>query len=535
MGKTRRRILAAFAAATLLAGLAACGSGGGGDSDADTATLTGTLEQGTAARAAAAVADPVDVVAVNEQGDKVDQALGVTDAFTLHLPWGHEYVLIFSDARGILGAMVYGADEQAAFQVEPGVVRIDLGNVTIDPDSRRVRVQHDTDLVPPEGEPYEDADDDGIPDHVDDDRDNDGIPDDLDQALDGTDLSLDHDNDGVPMHLDADDDDDGVDDGEDDHPMDHDNDGVDDDRDAGLGDPVVGEALYAANCAGCHGALGGDLSHDDTSVREIAEVLAGGEDEMPAFLHLLENAADLSTYLRSVVSPVPGPGDPAVGEALYADNCAGCHGDAGGDLECEDDTAEEIAEVLAEGEDADEGGMAPMPALVDHAADLAAYVCHGNPGDPAPVPDADGDGVADADDQCPGTPAGTAVDAQGCPVVTPPADADGDGVADADDQCANTPAGTAVDAQGCPLDTDGDGVVDYLDACPQQAGTGSDGCPIQPGRPAALDDGTCTMCHGDLSANVSCSNGKWTAHNGTRASTSVYDEVSAWATGGVCP
>lgn len=45
-------------------------------------------------------------------------------------------------------------------------------------------------------------------------------------------------------------------------------------------------------------------------------------------------------------------------------------------------------------------------------------------------------------------------------------DSDGDGVVDADDQCPNTPAGVAVDERGCPLDSDGDGVPDYLDECP---------------------------------------------------------------------
>jgi PKD repeat protein len=38
----------------------------------------------------------------------------------------------------------------------------------------------------------------------------------------------------------------------------------------------------------------------------------------------------------------------------------------------------------------------------------------------------------------------------------PPADADGDGVIDALDQCPGTPAGTAVDALGCPVSTYGD-------------------------------------------------------------------------------
>lgn len=64
----------------------------------------------------------------------------------------------------------------------------------------------------------------------------------------------------------------------------------------------------------------------------------------------------------------------------------------------------------------------------------------------APV-DSDGDGVVDANDACPGTPAGTKVDTRGCPV---PVDSDGDGVVDEKDECPGTPAGTAVDTTGCP-------------------------------------------------------------------------------------
>jgi outer membrane protein OmpA-like peptidoglycan-associated protein len=88
--------------------------------------------------------------------------------------------------------------------------------------------------------------------------------------------------------------------------------------------------------------------------------------------------------------------------------------------------------------------------------------------------DSDGDGVFDLADKCPNTPAGTAVDANGCPK-----DSDGDGVLDAVDKCPNTPAGTPVDATGCPKDSDGDGVTDLLDKCPNTpAGTKVDatGC-----------------------------------------------------------
>jgi OOP family OmpA-OmpF porin len=68
-------------------------------------------------------------------------------------------------------------------------------------------------------------------------------------------------------------------------------------------------------------------------------------------------------------------------------------------------------------------------------------------------------------------------------VAAPPADTDGDGVPDTVDACPNTPHGVKVDARGCPLDSDGDGVPDYLDKCPDTPrGTKVDatGCPIAP-------------------------------------------------------
>jgi hypothetical protein len=68
-----------------------------------------------------------------------------------------------------------------------------------------------------------------------------------------------------------------------------------------------------------------------------------------------------------------------------------------------------------------------------------------------------------------------------CPAPAAPVDSDGDGVIDEKDKCPNTPAGRKVNADGCELDSDGDGVVDGLDKCPgTPAGrkVNADGCEL---------------------------------------------------------
>ncbi|MEA3362247.1 MAG: OmpA family protein [Thermodesulfobacteriota bacterium] len=68
------------------------------------------------------------------------------------------------------------------------------------------------------------------------------------------------------------------------------------------------------------------------------------------------------------------------------------------------------------------------------------------------------------------------------PAPVPLLDSDGDGVTDDLDRCPNTPKGAPVDKVGCPLDSDGDGVFDYFDQCPgTPAGVSVDvyGCPTK--------------------------------------------------------
>jgi OOP family OmpA-OmpF porin len=71
-----------------------------------------------------------------------------------------------------------------------------------------------------------------------------------------------------------------------------------------------------------------------------------------------------------------------------------------------------------------------------------------------------------------------------------PKDSDGDGVLDGIDQCPDTPKGATVDAKGCPSDADGDGVFDGIDQCadtPKGATVDAKGCPSDSDGDGVLD------------------------------------------------
>jgi outer membrane protein OmpA-like peptidoglycan-associated protein len=80
--------------------------------------------------------------------------------------------------------------------------------------------------------------------------------------------------------------------------------------------------------------------------------------------------------------------------------------------------------------------------------------------------DSDRDGVLDIWDECPQTPPGTDVGANGCPLRDRAPDSDGDGVPDVRDVCPATPPGVPVTPSGCSLDSDNDGVTSDKDRCP---------------------------------------------------------------------
>ena len=68
------------------------------------------------------------------------------------------------------------------------------------------------------------------------------------------------------------------------------------------GDADNGAAIYAANCAGCHGADGSGGGAPRATGRdadEVAAIVLSGEDEMPSFADLLDDQeiADVIAWL----------------------------------------------------------------------------------------------------------------------------------------------------------------------------------------------------------------------------------------------
>ncbi|ULQ55422.1 OmpA family protein [Flavihumibacter rivuli] len=89
-----------------------------------------------------------------------------------------------------------------------------------------------------------------------------------------------------------------------------------------------------------------------------------------------------------------------------------------------------------------------------------------------PIPDTDKDGVNDEEDKCKDVPGLTRYG--GCPIP----DTDKDGINDEDDKCKDVPG--IAKYGGCPIpDTDKDGINDEEDKCPNEPGTAQyNGCPI---------------------------------------------------------
>ncbi|MBT8192661.1 MAG: c-type cytochrome [Acidimicrobiia bacterium] len=95
-----------------------------------------------------------------------------------------------------------------------------------------------------------------------------------------------------------------------------------------------GRDVYAASCALCHGAEGGDLRGHSLGLSDIVAISTNGSGTMPGYAASLsgEEIANVSAYVASlganagVTTTTTAPGTVLFGSTLYMQNCSGCHG-----------------------------------------------------------------------------------------------------------------------------------------------------------------------------------------------------------------
>jgi mono/diheme cytochrome c family protein len=110
------------------------------------------------------------------------------------------------------------------------------------------------------------------------------------------------------------------------------------------GTPPDGQALYASRCAACHGADGGNLSGTGLARSTFISITLNGQGGMPAQSNLTnEQAGAIWDYVTgatpaTTTTTITLPGAtttttaPLTGSAVWAQNCAACHGDSGGNV-----------------------------------------------------------------------------------------------------------------------------------------------------------------------------------------------------------
>ncbi len=111
---------------------------------AEWTTVTGHVREVTGARLPSAPNTRVVVAAVDESGRIVARQES-DDAFSLQLPAGHAYSLLFTGGDETVSTLIWG-DEATTFRAEGGA--IDLGHVGINPTTHRSFALREIDLRP---------------------------------------------------------------------------------------------------------------------------------------------------------------------------------------------------------------------------------------------------------------------------------------------------------------------------------------------------------------------------------------------------
>jgi len=121
--------------------------------------------------------------------------------------------------------------------------------------------------------------------------------------------------------------------------------------------PRSGAVVYAASCALCHGADGGNLRGNSLSLSKISSVVTNGQGTMSGFSGRLSSAEinNVSQYIRSVgtsggvTTTTAAPGT-ASGATIYGQQCAICHGAGGGNLRGHSLSLSKISSVVTNGQ-----------------------------------------------------------------------------------------------------------------------------------------------------------------------------------------
>jgi mono/diheme cytochrome c family protein len=166
--------------------------------------------------------------------------------------------------------------------------------------------------------------------------------------------------------------------------------------------PRTGAAVWASDCASCHGPAGGNVAGTALSKSQLVSVISNGTGSMPGFQGRIpaEEIAAVADFLRATAgtTTTTAPGTEPDGVTLYMQNCAICHGPhgeggSGGAIAGSGLSPSEIRLIITDGTGSMAGfgsklGTADTTALVDHVAGIVRSESSESAGDGAEVDDA---------------------------------------------------------------------------------------------------------------------------------------------------